>query len=520
VLVVGIVLTASIATGTRLLRNDNEQRLLDQRVNEIATVVGSAVGTVQVPLASAAALAEATNGDATTFQRLTAPSVASGNPFVSMSLWSARAENPQPIVVVGEQPKLARQTPERIKSILLRASRSTNVTFVNLLGPPERRLGYAISAPAPSTGLVAYAESVRATTRRAKVAKNSAFADFDYALYLGDQPLTPNLLGSSTGGEVPLRGRTASRVVPFGNQRILLVLAPRAELGGTLLLRLPWALIALGLSVTLAAAALVERLIRGRLRAEDLARQLEVVAAENARLLAEQRTVAYTLQHSLLPESLPDIDGLDLGVRYVAGVEGVDIGGDWYDVLPREHDLLFVVGDVSGRGLRAATIMAALRYAIHAYAAQDDSPTEILTKLSKLITISETEGFATVLCGTIDVATHRVTIASAGHLPPLLVTEGGAEFVGIATGVPVGVVRASPYESVSVTVPANSTLVVYTDGLVERRGESLDVGLERLRAAAVRSDGSLEAMLTGLVEDLAQTGSDDDTAVLGLRWRT
>ena len=487
----------------------------------MATVIGSAVGGVQVPLASAAALAEATNGDPAIFQRLTAPSVASGAQFASMSLWSAHAENPQPIVVVGEEPKLARQTPERIKSILARASRSTNVTFVNLLGPPERRLGYAISAPAPSTGLVAYAESVRVSTRRATVAQDSAFADFDYALYLGNQPLTPNLLGSSTGGDVPLRGRQASRLVPFGNQQILLVLAPRAELGGTLLLRLPWALIALGLFVTLAAAALVDRLIRRRRHAEQLAHELEVIAAENARLLADQRTVAYTLQHSLLPESLPDIDGLDLAVRYVAGVEGVDIGGDWYDVLPREDgELLFVVGDVSGRGLRAATIMAALRYAIHAYAAQGDSPTEILTKLSKLVTIGETEGFATVLCGTIDVAARRVTIASAGHLPPLLIATGNSDFVDITPGVPVGVVRASPYESVNVTVPPHGTLLVYTDGLVERRGESLDVGLERLRAASLRGDGSLEDLLTGLVDALAQAGSDDDTAVLGLRWRS
>ena len=117
-------------------------------------------------------------------------------------------------------------------------------------------------------------------------------------------------------------------------------------------------------------------------------RSLERIAEENRRLYSEQRTIAQTLQHALLPEALPKIQGVETGARYEAGVEGVDIGGDWYDLIALDdHRLLLVVGDVSGRGVRAAATMASLRYAIHAYAAQNDPPATILTKLSKLVNV-------------------------------------------------------------------------------------------------------------------------------------
>jgi serine phosphatase RsbU (regulator of sigma subunit) len=284
---------------------------------------------------------------------------------------------------------------------------------------------------------------------------------------------------------------------------------------------LPWVLAAAGVVLTLGAAALAEWLIRRRERAEALAAELRKIAAENARLLADQRTVAATLQHSLLPEALPEVVGLELGVRYVAGVEGVDIGGDWYDVVTLDDGrLFFVVGDVSGRGLRAATVMASLRYAIRAYAAQGDDPATVLTKLTKLLSVARDGAFATVLCGIIDVERHEATIASAGHPYPLLVTNGSTEFVPTRNGVPVGVTGTEPYESVTASIPANATLLAFTDGLVERRGEALDVGFQRLRDSSAGANGSLEDLLTRVVHDAEHAGTQDDTAVLGIRWQS
>jgi serine phosphatase RsbU (regulator of sigma subunit) len=143
----------------------------------------------------------------------------------------------------------------------------------------------------------------------------------------------------------------------------------------------------------------------------------------------------------------------------------------------------------------------------------------ILTKLSGLVSISRDGHFATVLCGTIDVAGHRMTLANAGHPEPLLIDGSQAAFVASNIGVPVGVAGRTPYSEVTVIVPRNATLLAYTDGLVERRGENLDVGLQRLKDASVGGDGSVEALLGRVLTEAIPAGSDDDTAVLGLRWR-
>ena len=181
--------------------------------------------------------------------------------------------------------------------------------------------------------------------------------------------------------------------------------------------------------LSIGAALLTVRLIQRRTHAEELADSLEEVADENRRLYSEQRSIAQTLQHALLPEALPKISVLETGARYEAGVEGVDIGGDWYDLIALdEHRLLLVVGSVPGRGVRAAATMASLRYAIHAYAAQDDTPATILTKLSKLVNVGSTGQLATILCALVDVEAHELTVTSAGHLPPLLISDGIGKF--------------------------------------------------------------------------------------------
>src|SRR6185437_12643526 len=142
----------------------------------------------------------------------------------------------------------------------------------------------------------------------------------------------------------------------------------RVPLAGTLPKDLPWIIAVLGSLLTIAATLMTLRLTQRRRGAEELAGRLEVTANENERLYAEQRGIAQTLQHALLPDRLPELPGIQASARYEAGEEGVEIGGDWYDVIDLDgRRLLLVVGDVSGHGLRAATTMAALRYAIRAY---------------------------------------------------------------------------------------------------------------------------------------------------------
>jgi serine phosphatase RsbU (regulator of sigma subunit) len=272
---------------------------------------------------------------------------------------------------------------------------------------------------------------------------------------------------------------------------------------------LPWIVGVIGAIVALAAALLTDRLVLRRRRAEDLAASLDLIAGENRRLYAEQRGIAEELQHALLPASLPEIDGLQSSARYISGSSEIDIGGDWYDLVEvDEGTVVLVVGDVSGRGLHAATTMASLRNAVIAYAAQRDGPGALLGKLDRLVRGGPHDYFATVLCLRILVRTRSVTVASAGHLAPL----------EMRVGAPVGTGDGRPYEEVTVTVGSAATLLAYTDGLIERRGEVVDVGLERLRAAAMSADGSLDRLVSRVISELHHEGGDDDTAILGVRW--
>ena len=227
------------------------------------------------------------------------------------------------------------------------------------------------------------------------------------------------------------------------------VVAPRSDLGGGLLRNLPWIVAVAGLVLTGTSVAAVSLLASRRRRAE-------LLAEENARLYAHQRTVAETLQHSLLPSHLPTITGGEIAAVYRAGGEGLDVGGDWYDVLaPAEDRLVLVVGDVSGRGLDAAAVMAALRFSIRAYAADGDGPGTILGKLNHLLSVRDAGHFATVLCGVVDLRTRQSTWASAGHFGPLLATLDPPTAVPVAVppGPPVGVALGMTYREVRHPLP-------------------------------------------------------------------
>jgi serine phosphatase RsbU (regulator of sigma subunit) len=511
VLLIGLLITASLSIGAQRLNDSNEERLLHQRVREAAAVVSAAIPDLQTPLATAAVLAAETGGAPGPFRQVMGPMVGSSGRFVTASLWSVSPTSIQRRVTVGGVPELATESASKVAAVLRPPATAGTIVINDLLASRDRRLGYGYAAPGAGTHYVVYVESSLPAGRRARVDTNSAFADLDYALFVGPKPDASHLLASSTGG-VLLSGRRASGVVTFGSTVVLLVMKARGELGGNLLARLPWILALGGLVLTLAGGFLVERLLRRRDDAEALAR-------ENVELYREQRDNTLALQHGLLPETLPDVPGLELAARYVAGADGIDIGGDWYDVVTLDDGrIVFVVGDVSGHGLRAATTMAELRYAFRAYAVQGDAPDAMLAKVSRLVSVARDGHFATAVCGVIEVGGHRMTFANAGHPEPLLVSTDAAGFVSAPIGAPLGVESRSPYSAATVAIPMGATVLAYTDGLVERRGEHLDVGRERLRIGALDHDGSLADRLARILTHSIPSGSSDDTAILGLRW--
>jgi serine phosphatase RsbU (regulator of sigma subunit) len=512
VVIIGLAVTASLTLGARSVHDSNERRLLGQRARESSDVLSATIQTLQTPLISAAEVAEATNASRPRVAKLLAPLAGDKSIFRTVAVWSANPPDPRkPVLVFGRRPVLSQLSPSAIRALLARSKQSAQLTIIPARGGSPQILQYAVASSQPSRYVV-YAELALPKPGTNLVANDPAFAGLGFALYLGSSERKESVLFASTA-DLPLKGRQESNTFPIGDNHLRLVINSNGELGGALLARLWWLLLLAGVVLVIGAALLTERLVRQRERAR-------VFAAENAQLYAEQRTVAQTLQHSLLPETLPDTPGLAVGARYIAGAADVDIGGDWYDVMELDNgDVLFVVGDVSGRGLAAGTIMASLRYAIRAYARQGDDPATILTKIADLIDVGESGHFATVLCGVIDAQRHTVTLANAAHPEPLLVDSDHAEFVSTDVGVPIGVDHSKPYVSVTVTVPPASTLVAFTDGLVERRGEVLDVGLARLREAAARNHASVDALLLDLAERLTPNGPADDIAILGVKWK-
>ena len=508
VLVVGFLVSAVLAWTCWTVNDRNETRLLGTQVQEAGAVVTAALPSFEAPLASALTVAQATGGSAAKFSTYLAPSVGAGHIYTSVSLLALRPV-PHRITLVGQPPLRAVNSPI-VVAALAKAERTGQASVSGFFGSDPRRVGYALVGPGGS--LAIYGESALPSGAHLSLAGNSAFSDLDFALYLGPRAVPSQLLGSSDPSSLPLTGRVASTSSPFGNGSLLLVAKPSGELGGSLLNNLFWIVALAGIALTLLATWITERLIRDRRVAEQL-------AVENRLLYGQQRGIAQTLQRALLPEQLPQLTGLEAGVRYRPGVEGMDVGGDWCDLVELTPSrCLVVVGDVSGSGLAAATTMASLHYAIRAYAAQGDSPSSILTKLSRLLRVESDAQFASVLCGIVDVDARRMTLANAGHLPPLLVANGSREFVSTAIGPPIGVGNGAPYAEVTVEVPPGATVLVYTDGLVERRGENIDDGLARLRSSANGAMPSLDGWLTGLVDTVLSPDGRDDTAILGLRW--
>ncbi len=252
--------------------------------------------------------------------------------------------------------------------------------------------------------------------------------------------------------------------------------------------------------------------------AEGIAGQA-AIAIDNARLYAAQRGAAETLQRSLLPARLPMLPGLETAARYLPAALGIEVGGDWYDVLELDSGrVAVVVGDVVGRGLGAAGIMGQLCHAVRAYALEDPSPGVVVQRLNRFIEKTGDEPFATVVFAVFDPVQGVLRIANAGHPPPLRVNgDGTAEFLEEASGPPIGAVSDHVYEEQVTDLTPGCRLLLYTDGLVEDRRTALTEGLEKLRAAAAAAPGEIGEFCDYVLERLS-VGRDlqDDIALLAI----
>lgn len=241
------------------------------------------------------------------------------------------------------------------------------------------------------------------------------------------------------------------------------------------------------------------------------------VFVDNARLYGRERTAVVTLQRALLPRAAPSTPGLQVRSSYRPAVDPGGVGGDWFDVvaLPSGRTAL-VVGDVMGHGLAAAATMGRLRSVARTLLGLDISPERVLARLDLAARDLEEDQVATCLCAVYDHAERTYRLASAGHLPPLMIDAAGrAAFLDVPPGAPLGA-GVIPYDQVTTEVPEGSRLVMYTDGLIKNRHEDVDVLLERLRAAVdgppVSLPDSCEAAWTRT--DSCGDGRFDDAVML------
>jgi serine phosphatase RsbU (regulator of sigma subunit)/anti-sigma regulatory factor (Ser/Thr protein kinase) len=252
-------------------------------------------------------------------------------------------------------------------------------------------------------------------------------------------------------------------------------------------------------------------------------RDLLQLAADRAALsidhaqLYEQRRVAEALQRSLLPQELVGIAGLEIAARYLPAASAASLGGDWYDVFPLGGGRIgLAVGDVVGRGLPAAALMAQLRTALRAYAFDGYEPGEVVDRMNRMLAHISPATMTTADYLALDPERERVEVVNAGHPPPLIVEpDGSARFLDARPNIALGVSRGARYRSQVFDIPAGSTIILYTDGVVEVRGEPLDVGLERMRRIAEEGHATPQALVDAIVDRMLVDGRPaDDVALL------
>jgi PAS domain S-box-containing protein len=269
------------------------------------------------------------------------------------------------------------------------------------------------------------------------------------------------------------------------------------------------------------------------LLAEEIGARV-AVAVDNALRFTREHTTALALQRSLLPGEIPDQAAVQVAHRYLPARSPAGVGGDWFDVISLSGArVALVVGDVVGHGLRASATMGRLRTAVRTLADVDLSPDELLVHLDELVTDLTakedtaanpeleiaTDLVATCLYMIYDPVSRRCTAASAGHLPPAVVTpDGTAEFLSLSPGPPLGVGKL-PFESIEQELSPDSLLALYTDGLIKAPGRTLDKGLALLRQCLEQPTPSLEARCDSLIQSLRPEEPRDDAALLVARTR-
>jgi PAS domain S-box-containing protein len=234
------------------------------------------------------------------------------------------------------------------------------------------------------------------------------------------------------------------------------------------------------------------------------------------RRVAEDHRLIQNFQRALLPVRMPQVDGIEFAARYEAA-PGSAIGGDWYAVVPlRDGRLGIAIGDVAGHGLAAVAEMAQVRFSLRSLSYVHEEPSEVLARLSELVRVFSPETMVTALYGTLDPRSGCFEYALAGHLPPILCRTNTCELVDVRADPPLGL--GETYEHHTLHLTPDLTLVAFTDGILERRSESITLSLQRLLATSTSAPRRPDALCEYLMHQmLVELPNDDDAAVVAVR---
>jgi serine phosphatase RsbU (regulator of sigma subunit) len=500
-----LLLTAGVALVTRAVESDQENRLLEQRANEVSLVLETSISSLADTLADLGNVAR--DGSMALFTKEAENDVLAGPGGLTFALFRPHLGNYVVAAEAGHGLSVGERASGPVAVVLAAANKARDLVATSVLGAgADRQLGFALGGPALPSGMVVYRQSALGPVKAPREAGTAPFHELSVVLYASSRPAPAQVVVTTTR-DLPLSGRARYLAFNVGASHWLLAVASPKPLVGTLAAWAVWVVLLVGATGSVLIALTFEQVFRRRDAAVALYRS--------------EHRVAETLQRKLLP-SLSEVPGLDVASRYVAASDGQDVGGDWFDVfeLPGGGTAV-AIGDVMGHDIEAAAAMAQVRAGLRAYAWEGEQPAAVIERLARLVEAFKVTGFVTVIYGILaapDLDGARwFHWANAGHLPPLLISpEGRVDELDDGRSAVIGALRNEPRGQGRRLIGPGSTLVLYTDGLVERPDIALTLSIEQLRA-------SLEPRRSA--SDLCETilranGADqtrDDIAILVVR---
>jgi|GEM_PF-3844884 len=508
-----LLLTGVASWSVYLVVRDQNRRLLKERAAEVALVLNTSTASIPAGLSAQGQVLRATGGSVDAYESSAQAAVSTDLATSPNSHPSYAWVRPLPaggyvvVACAGEAFVRGLVISDDRVAVFDQATATRRLVPTQLVGA-ARRVGFALGAPAAPDGTVLYRQLELGPLVAAPRDANSApFAELDAVWYVGTEPKAGDEVLSTTS-HLPLRGTVRSVPIAVGTETWVVVVKARKPLVGTVASSAWWIVLAAGIPIAALVGGATEAEARRRRTAQEL--------------YAAEHEVAETLQRSLLPEIAPARD-LDVATRYLAAGLGQQVGGDWFDLFPVSGGRFgIVIGDVIGHDPTAAAAMAQVRATLRALAASGERPNVVIDRLDDLIDHLGLTTMVTLFYGLLDVAqpdgSRLLRYTNAGHLSPYLVVDGAVEPLVSTDSVILGAPLDVEHVQDECVLPAGAVLALFTDGLVEKPGESLDAGLERL-AAALRDCGStaLPQEICDRVVSTAAHPLRDDIALLVVR---